>query len=173
MNVPNILTTMRFFLIPVFVVIIFSDSEHALMVSLGVFLIAGITDVLDGFIARKYNLITKFGTVMDPLADKLMLLTVLICYTIKDMIPIWIVLVMVTKELLMIIGGLYLYYCKEEHVVPSNKFGKLATVLFYVAILVLVFNPGNSYGVIALTVAVFFKLLAFSNYYLGFRKIRN
>ena len=77
MNLPNILTTIRLLLIPVFVLVFFSYGTQGLIYGAIIFLIAGFTDVLDGHIARKFNLVTKYGIVLDPLADKLMLLTVL------------------------------------------------------------------------------------------------
>lgn len=132
---------------------------------------AGITDILDGYIARKYELITPFGTVMDPLADKLMLLTVLGCYTIAKMIPPWIIGVILIKELLMIVGGLFLYFGMDKHVVSSNKYGKIATVFFYLAIVMLVFSPDHRFVIGALTMAVILKLLALVKYAIGFNII--
>ena len=89
MNVPNILTVIRLFLVPMFIIVFFSSLEKALLYSVLIFIIAGITDVLDGFIARKYNLITKWGQVVDPFADKMMQLTVLVCFSIKKYISVW------------------------------------------------------------------------------------
>lgn len=171
MNVPNLLTSLRFLMVPFFAAVFFSDHPDRVMLSFGIFVLAGITDVLDGYIARKFNLITTFGIVMDPLADKLMLLTVLSCYAYAGMIPIWILGIMLVKELMMISGGLFLYYCREQHVVPSTKFGKVATVLFYVAIVVLVFYPDQGWVLGTLIAAVLFKLIAFVHYATGFHKL--
>jgi len=171
MNIPNSLTVMRFFLVPVFIGLFFSELDGRLIYSFTVFIIAGITDVLDGYIARKYELITTFGTVMDPLADKLMLLTVLGCYTIAKMIPPWIIIVILIKELLMIMGGLFLYFRMDKHVVPSNKYGKIATVFFYMAIVMIVFIPVKGFVIGALTIAVILKLVALIKYAIGFNTI--
>ena len=99
MNIPNMLTLFRLFLIPVFILVFFSNMANSLMAAVGIFLLAGLTDVLDGYIARKYNLITKWGIVMDPLSDKLMLLTVLSCLVITSYAPVWILMVVAAKEI--------------------------------------------------------------------------
>lgn len=139
MNIPNVLTAIRFFLIPGFVYYFFSPSENGVRIAIIIFIIAGLTDILDGFIARKYNLITKLGIVLDPLADKLMLLTVLICITLKKQIPLWIIIVVAVKESLMILGAITLFN-NHDIVVPANKLGKLSTVAFYIAILAVTFE---------------------------------
>lgn len=171
MNIPNILTMIRFILVPVFILIFFSSGSNYLIESFYIFLLAGLTDVLDGYIARKYDLITKFGTVMDPLADKVMLLCVLCCYMIKGLIPLWIVMIIFISELLMIFGALYLYFFNEEHVVPSNKFGKVATVFFYLAIVLLVFFTNEAGVINIIVIAVLIKVIAFTNYSFGFGRL--
>lgn len=130
------------------------------------FLIAGLTDVLDGYIARKKNLVTKWGIVLDPLADKLMLLTVLTCLTINDIIPLWIIIIVSIKELAMIIAGAILY--NKDFIIPSNIFGKMATLMFYISIFILNFN--SKYGEYLLDIAVLSALLAFTNYLLFYLK---
>lgn len=135
MNIPNILTTFRILLIPIFIIIFFSSNPSALIYSLLIFLLAGITDILDGYIARKYNQVTKYGVVLDPLADKLMLLTVLFCLSYKSLIPSWIFIIVAIKEVSMIVTGIFLY--KKDTIIPSNFFGKASTVLFYISIIAL------------------------------------
>lgn len=169
MNLPNILTTIRFLLVPLFVYVFFHEGDGSILYATYIFIIAGITDVLDGYLARKYNLITKWGQAMDPLADKLMLITVLICFTIKDYIPVWVIIIVGLKEVLMIIGGLFLYYKKDKVVIPANKFGKIATVNFYIAILYTAFNFPNS--IIVVTLAMIFTLFALVQYMLSFKDI--
>lgn len=128
-HVPNILTIVRFLLIPVIVLFSLNNNYIATII---VLTISGITDILDGFIARRYNLISDFGKLMDPLADKATQLTILVILSIKEIIPFWIMIVVLSKEILMIAGASFLY--KKELVVSSKWYGKLATVLFYVAI---------------------------------------
>lgn len=128
-HIPNILTIIRFLLIPVLIGFALENDYIAVIV---VLTISGITDILDGFIARKFNLITNFGKLMDPLADKFTQITLLGILTLQKIIPIWIIVIVIIKEFLMISGASFLY--GKELVVSSKWYGKLATVLFYIAI---------------------------------------
>lgn len=172
MNIPNILTTLRFILIPLFIIVFYSSLQSNVLFATYIFILAGATDVLDGYIARSYNMVTKLGVVLDPLADKLMLITVLICFTTKEYIPIWIITVVGIKELLMIIGGLILYYNVDNTVIPANKYGKIATVSFYIGIIAIAFEINNVISYILITLAVSLTLLAFINYMINFRKTK-
>lgn len=128
-HVPNILTIIRFILIP-FIVYYITKEQYILSF---IFLtISGLTDILDGFIARKFNFITNFGKLVDPLADKLTQIAILATLVILKIIPSWILFIVVLKEAIMIAGASFLY--GKELVVSSKWFGKLATVLFYIAI---------------------------------------
>lgn len=128
-NIPNILTMLRFVLIP-FILYFLSIDNYILTF---VFLtLSGITDVLDGFIARRFNFITDFGKLIDPLADKATQLLTLGALVLKNIIPLWILGLLVLKEFIMIAGASFLY--GKELVVSSKWYGKLATVLIYVAI---------------------------------------
>ncbi len=171
MNLPNFITALRFALIPLFIRIFFSSLEKSLLYSILIFILAGITDVLDGYIARKYNIVTKWGQIMDPLADKLMQLSVLVCFTIKRLIPMWVVIIYGIKEFLMIFGGIFLYTKKDKMVLPANLYGKAATVIFYFAILAIAFN--SAYGRLLITVAILLTLYAFVQYVvIGIKRIR-
>ena len=134
-NVPNALTIVRFILIPIILYFIFTGNY---LLGFVFFTISGLTDILDGTIARKFNLISNFGKLMDPLADKLTQISVLASLVIKDIIPIWILIIVMAKELIMIIGASFLY--GKDVVVYSKWFGKLATVLFYIAIVFSLIN---------------------------------
>ncbi len=134
-NVPNILTIFRFILIPVILACIFTGNYLYAFIF---FSLSGITDILDGSIARKYNLISTFGKLMDPLADKLTQISVLATLVFKDIIPFWILVIVILKELIMIIGASFLY--GKDVVVYSKWYGKLATVLFYLAIVLSLIN---------------------------------
>ena len=124
-HVPNILTIIRFLLIP-FIIYFLAINQYIVGVIL--FIISGITDVVDGAIARKFNFITDFGKLMDPLADKLTQISVLATLMIKELIPVWILAIVIAKEAVMIAGASFLY--GRDVVVSSKWFGKLATVLF-------------------------------------------
>ncbi|HEY5560653.1 MAG TPA: CDP-diacylglycerol--glycerol-3-phosphate 3-phosphatidyltransferase [Clostridiaceae bacterium] len=166
MNLPNILSIFRIILIPIFVAIFFSGMQHSLIYSILIFLIAGFTDILDGFIARKYNLITKWGMVLDPLADKLMLLTVLSCLVIEGYAPIWVLIIISLKDLFMIFAGMKLFH--KDVVIPANKIGKLTSLLFYISVFVLSFD--KALGKLLLYCSVLSALIAFSNYFLYYKK---
>lgn len=128
-HIPNILTVARFFLIPVIIYFLVTDQYLLAFVFLT---ISGLTDVLDGFIARKFNFITNFGKLIDPLADKATQIAVLLTLAFKNIIPFWMILIVALKEAAMIAGASFLY--GKELVVSSKWYGKLSTVLFYVAI---------------------------------------
>ena len=127
--VPNTLTIIRLLLIPIIVFYIFSGNYILAFVF---FTISGITDIADGFIARKFNFISNFGKLMDPLADKLTQISVLLSLTVIKIIPVWIVVIVLIKEIIMVSGASFLY--GKDVVVYSRWYGKLATVLFYIAI---------------------------------------
>lgn len=143
MNIPNVLTIIRLLLIPGFAYCFFSPMKYGVRIAVIIFVIAGLTDVLDGFIARRYNLITRLGIVLDPLADKLMLLTVLVSITLKNQIPFWIIVIVAVKETLLMLGAITLFN-DHDIVVPANRFGKLSTVAFYIAILAVTFELPHS-----------------------------
>jgi cardiolipin synthase len=163
-HVPNILTVIRLFLVPIFAVLYFSDIENNHFYALGIFILAGVTDVLDGYIARKYDLVSIVGTVLDPLADKLMLLTALICLTLDGVMPVWAMAIMLVKELFMMTSGVYLYFRKEKVVIPANKFGKMATVLFSLAVFLMIVLPDHWATLPVLVVAIASKLSALVSY---------
>ena len=127
--IPNILTIIRFLLIP-FIILSVLYGNYILAFIL--FTLSGITDIADGCIARKFNLISNFGKLMDPLADKLTQISMLASLAIKSIIPSWIVIIVVVKEVTMVCGASFLY--GKDVVVYSRWYGKLATVLLYFAI---------------------------------------
>lgn len=178
-HVPNILTIVRFFLIPFIIYFIIVDQYVMAFIFLT---LSGITDILDGFIARKFNFITNFGKLIDPLADKATQLSVLLTLAFKDIIPFWIIIVVALKEATMIAGASFLY--GKELVVSSKWFGKLATVLFYVAIVcsfgikywnTIASNPSNSIAplpqfdmwiyYLALAATIFSLVMYFKTFY--------
>ena len=132
-TIPNVLTIIRMLLIPVFVVLFFKGHKIA---SLAVFIAASLTDMLDGYLARKLNQITDFGKLFDPLADKLMVLTAMVCQTFWGPLPLIAVIIVAAKELVMVLGGMFML--NKGVVVYSNYFGKTAQVGF-IASLVLSF----------------------------------
>lgn len=165
MNIANLITLVRFFLIPFFIYNFFYIPNGNVYAAI-IFIISGITDVIDGYIARHYNQITKIGILLDPLADKLMILTVLTCLWLKDIIPFFIILVILIKEILMVIGAVILYK-KRDVAISANKFGKATTVLFYIAIIFSIF--GWPYGLTLMITALILALLSFIIYAIEFK----
>lgn len=170
MNIPNALTIFRLMLIPGFAYYFFSPMQNGSRIAVIIFVLAGITDMLDGYIARRYNLITRLGIVLDPLADKLMLLTVLISITIKNQIPFWIIVVVAMKETLLVLGAIALFN-HHDIVVPANKFGKLSTIAFYIAILAVNFElPYSNVLVDGFVVMTFLALAVYVNGYIMIKR---
>lgn len=133
MNIPNALTILRLFLVPVFVFLYNSGEGASVRIAAtAVFVLASLTDVLDGYIARKYDLITDFGKLADPVADKLMQISAICCLALNNRISLWIVALFVFKEIIMILGGLSLL--KEKFVVQSKWSGKIATVILFIIV---------------------------------------
>lgn len=131
---PNILTTFRLVIIPFFAYSVL--TEQSIWLSLSLFLLSGLTDIVDGWIARHFNMITDVGSVYDPLVDKLMQITAVVCLAVIGVIPIWVICIVLIKELAMIAAGIVLYI--KKIVVHSNWYGKAATVFFYAVVLILI-----------------------------------
>lgn len=172
MNIPNLLSVFRLILVPVFVIAYFSDSGNAKLYATGIYLLAAATDFLDGRIARKYNMVSKLGRILDPLGDKIMTFAVLICITIDKLVPVWAVVIFFVKEMLMAAGGL-LVYNRLTDMPSSNLFGKLATVVFVVvcALLMLLKNIPQLYATLMISVAIIVMIVAFISYLLKYIKI--
>ena len=131
---------MRLVLIPVFVIVFFSvPAEQDKIAALVVFAAASITDLFDGMLARKLNQITDFGKLFDPLADKLMVVTAMVCQAIAGVFPWAAIIVVGAKELVMLLGGLFML--SKNVVVYSNYFGKTAQVFFIASLLLSFFHP--------------------------------
>jgi CDP-diacylglycerol--glycerol-3-phosphate 3-phosphatidyltransferase len=126
MNLPNQLTVFRLILTFVFVGLISAEFSNAKSIALIVFIVAAITDFLDGYLARKHNLITNFGKLMDPLADKILMCGGFVMLTVLGEIPAWIVIVILTREFL--ITGLRLVASAEGVVLAAENLGKHKTV---------------------------------------------
>lgn len=154
--IPNILTTVRLLLVPLFAYVLVVMKLP--LAALSIFLLAGLTDVVDGYIARHFNMITKIGKVYDPLVDKLMQITAVICLAHEDIIPSWVIWFILFKEGTMILGGLFLYL--RNVVIPSDWYGKGATVAFYTVMFLVIVFPDMPVlvktGLLALLVGMLF-----------------
>lgn len=137
MNLPNKLTMFRVILIPFFVVFMLVDiTLYDKWIALAIFIIASLTDLLDGKIARKYNLVTNFGKFMDPLADKLLVCSALICLVALNRIPAWIVIVIIAREF--IISGFRLIASDNGVVIAASYWGKFKTTFQMVMICLMI-----------------------------------
>ena len=148
MNLPNKLTILRVILIPFFVVFMLFDIIGAAdkWIALVIFCVASLTDMLDGKIARKYNLVTNFGKFMDPLADKLLVCTALICLTSMDRLNVIVVLVIIAREF--IISGFRLVASDNGIVIAASYWGKFKTVSQMALIIVLIMDLGGVWNIV-------------------------
>ncbi|TVX89473.1 CDP-diacylglycerol--glycerol-3-phosphate 3-phosphatidyltransferase [Paenibacillus agilis] len=152
-NVPNFLTAIRFVLIPVYLMLFFVGERYIAFV---VWLFAGLTDVLDGYLARKRNEITFVGKMLDPLADKLMILAVMFSLLWSKDMPILAVAAMLVRDGGMILGSLW-FYLRGKKTLAANTMGKLTTVLLYAAIVMIYFQW--QYAVTVLWIVIGFSYL--------------
>ena len=140
MNLPNKLTVLRVLLVPFFVAFLLGSESHTSFkwIALALFIIASLTDLLDGKIARKYNLITDFGKFMDPLADKLLTVSGMICLVGLARIPSWIVIIIVAREF--IISGFRLIAADNGIVIAANYWGKWKTTFQMIMIILMIMD---------------------------------
>lgn len=145
MNLPNKLTVLRILMVPVFVAFMLYPfaGDASKYVALVLFCVASFTDFLDGYLARKNNLVTNFGKFMDPLADKLLVCSALICLTVvqNDQLPTWIVLIIIAREF--IISGFRLVASDNGIVIAASYWGKFKTVSHMAMIILLILNIEN------------------------------
>ena len=149
-NVPNVLTMIRLLLVPVFAVLFLNGHRIA---ALFVYAAASLTDVADGYIARRWNMITDVGKLMDPLADKLMVVVLMVCMVVAGVLPPACVIVLVCKELLMVLGGMLML--RNGLVVFSKWSGKLAQLIIVIGLILCFFTvelAGAGLGGLHLTV---------------------
>ena len=158
MNLPNKLTILRVILIPFFVVFMLFDITGAAdkWIALVIFCVASLTDMLDGKIARKYHLVTNFGKFLDPLADKLLVCTALICLTSMNRLNVIVVLVIIAREF--IISGFRLVASDNGIVIAASYWGKFKTVSQMALIIVLIMDLGGVWNVVG-TVLTWVALL--------------
>ncbi|MCR5388917.1 MAG: CDP-diacylglycerol--glycerol-3-phosphate 3-phosphatidyltransferase [Lachnospiraceae bacterium] len=142
MNLPNRLTLLRVIMIPFFVFFILTSFvPYSNIIAVAIFIIASLTDLLDGKIARKYNLVTNFGKFMDPLADKLLVCSALICLCDMGLLASWIVIIIISREF--IISGFRLIASDNGLVIAASMWGKFKTTFQMIMIIVLALQINN------------------------------
>ncbi len=148
MNTPNKLTVARMILVPFLVVFLLTGwgGEANRWICLAIFVAASVTDWFDGHLARKYNLITNFGKFMDPLADKLLVCSAMICMIELDKLPAWVVIIIIGREF--IISGFRLIAAENGVVIAANYWGKFKTVSQMIMIILLMLGFGGVFAVL-------------------------
>lgn len=168
MNLANKITLIRVLLVPVFMFVLFSDIAYSHYIAGAIFIIASLTDTLDGYIARSRNLVTNFGKFVDPLADKILVSAALISLVDLGKIPGWVVVVIIAREFT--ITGFRILAASEGVTIAASSLGKIKTITQLVAIVLLLFNnfPFNSLGfpldMIMLYISLFFTVLSGIDY---------
>lgn len=137
------LTLVRFVLVPVYWWVFFSDIPSRIYWAVGVILLAGLTDVVDGYLARRNKQVTQLGAMLDPLADKLMLIAIFLSLLFSGKISIWAASAILFRDLSMIVCGA-VFHLRGMKTVPANLMGKLTTVLFYLALFLVMFSMNYS-----------------------------
>lgn len=169
-NIPNALSLVRLLLLPVFAVLYLKNNLYW---ALGVLVLSGVTDLLDGIIARKCNQITEIGKLLDPIADKITQVTVLVCLTVRNPALIPLVIICLVKETLQLIGG-WILLSRNEVIRGSKWCGKVSTFTFYIAMLIVAFwKPLSRELMVALIALVAITMLfSFFMYMSVYIKIR-
>lgn len=146
MNLANRLTLSRIIMIPIFVFFLLQGDQNSMMIAGVIFILASITDFLDGYIARSRNLVTKFGKFMDPLADKLLVMSAFVCLVELQIVPSWIVIVVLAREF--IVSIFRAIAAADGIVIAASKWGKYKTVSQMIAIILLCFGnfPFERFG---------------------------
>ena len=158
MNIANRLTILRILLIVPFIIILVwkSDQFSYRLIAFVIFAIASLTDFLDGYLARKFNLITNFGKLMDPLADKILVLSSLLIFVELKYVPAWMVIVIITRDFL--INGIRSLAASKGHVLPAGYLGKVKTTTQMIAILLIILLGRSPYNFYIMLIPVFFTI---------------
>ncbi len=174
-NIPNMLSILRLLMVPLFVFLFFYEFENHQYWALGVFLLASATDVLDGWLARRFNWVSDLGKIIDPLADKLMQFAACVSLAIKTRYGLMLAIAIFVKDILMTAGGVYLAKKGARSLVVAKWYGKLNTVCLALAVCLLILFYQNETLAAAVTYAalgmmVFTFIMYFSNVFLKFVK---
>ena len=158
MNLPNKLTLFRVVLIPFFVFFLLAPffEVYGNYIAVAIFIIASLTDLLDGKIARKYNLVTNFGKFMDPLADKLLVCSAMICLISTGQLPAWIVIIIISREF--IISGFRLIASDNGAVIAASYWGRFKTTFQMLMVIVLILNIEHPVFEVIGTVLIYVSL---------------
>ena len=159
MNLPNILTIGRILITPLFIILLFYDHPYAKSWALFIFVTAMLTDIFDGYYARKYNLVTDYGRFLDPLADKVMVLSALISFAVMDVIPFWMVSLIIFRDVF--VTGLRMAMSSKNKTMVTSKIAKRKTLSQVLIIIFILFNIGLS----SLSISWIGQIILFSKQY--------
>lgn len=168
MNLANKITIFRVFLVPVFMLVLYSNIPYSTYIAAAVFIFASLTDTLDGYIARSRNMITDFGKFIDPLADKMLVSAALISLVELGKIPGWVVVVIIAREFT--ITGFRVIAASGGITIAASSLGKIKTVTQLIAIILLLINNypfiliGLPFDIIMLYISLFFTVLSGVDY---------
>ncbi len=164
MTIPNIISSFRIVLVPLFVLTFFSPIENGIALSGIIFLLAGVSDFVDGQLARRLNQISLLGKILDPLADKLMVCAALISTTVSGLVPLWITAIFFVKEAAQGVCS-FLFYKKLKNMQMSNMLGKVGTFLFYTVLaIILIFGMPEGLKLTLLSISLLLGIAAFITY---------
>ncbi len=168
-TVPNLLTVFRILLVPVLAVVLLNEVPGGDAVAAGVFILASVTDVADGYLARRNDDVTTFGKLMDPLADKLLVTAALVSLVSLERLEAWVAMVVIAREFA--VTGLRQLAMEQGHVVSASVWGKLKTALQIALVLVLIIVDDRTAAVDALVyVTVAVTVLSGADYFFGLRR---
>lgn len=175
MNLPNALTVLRVLAVPFIVALLYFPTPSTCAFATLLFLIAILTDLADGFLARKYNQVTNFGKFLDPLADKILIASVLVMLVELGWVQAWVAIIVIVREIL--VTGLRAIAADKGHVIAADKYGKLKTIMQSVALVPLIYHyplfgiDTAWLGSMLLFVAVVLTVYSGWNYLYGFYRV--
>jgi CDP-diacylglycerol--glycerol-3-phosphate 3-phosphatidyltransferase len=170
LNLPNVLTVLRILLVPVLVAALLSATASGDLLAAVVFVLASLTDALDGWIARRRKSESTFGKLMDPLADKLLVVAALVSLVSLDRLSAWVAMVIIAREFA--VTGLRQLAMEEGHVIPASMWGKVKTVTQIAMVLVLIAVDDRTVAVDLLVYATVFVTIASGvDYFFNFRSL--
>ena len=138
MTIPNLITTLRFILTPIFIIYLLNDK---LLSALIVFIIAGLSDGIDGFLARALNQKTNIGAYLDPLADKILLISAFIVLPVKGLVPSWLAVIVISRDILILSGVSILFLIKEELTIKPSILSKITTCFQLLTVFIVLSHP--------------------------------
>ena len=159
MNLPNVLTVGRILVTPLFIILLFYDHPYARSWALFIFVAAMLTDIFDGYYARKHNLVTDYGRFLDPLADKIMVLSALISFAVMNVIPYWMVFLIIFRDVF--ITGLRMAMSSKNKTMVTSKIAKRKTLTQVLIIIFILFNIGFN----SLSISWIGEMILFSRQY--------